>query len=205
MHHLYLSYQPSETSLRKERESLEGWCVEKGIQEYAVIEEKLTVGRISQRQLIKLLKPVLPGDIVVVPSQKRLGRSVNMLLSVLRILHGKGVTVITIDDNKTYLPDEATLAYITALESFVTLASGIKAERSNEALDKAKADGKHIGRPSGKKKDPAKNVLVGKTEKLVILYYNGFKPQKIADELGVSRTTVTNYIKANNLSRNTGV
>lgn len=196
MHHLYLSYQPSETSLRKERESLEGWCAERGVRKFAILEEKLTDGRISQRQLIKLLKPVQPGDTVVAPSLSRLGRSINMLLSVLKILHGKGVIVVTINDGRIFLPDEATASYITAMESFMALATGIKAERGNEAIDKARADGKQFGRPLGKKKDPLKNVLYGKTDLLIRLHNKGLSPQKIADRLGVSRGTVSNYLKS---------
>lgn len=46
MHHLYLSYQPSETSLRKEREALEGWCREGGIEDYEILEENLTSGHL---------------------------------------------------------------------------------------------------------------------------------------------------------------
>lgn len=202
MHHLYLSYQPSETSLRKEREVLEGWCAESGVQEYAILEENLTSGRISQRQLTKLLKPVLPGDTVVATSLSRLGRSINMLLSVLKILHGKGVTVVTVNDGRVFLPDGETSSYIASMEFFATLATGIKVERGNEAIEKAKADGKQFGRPLGKKKDPAKIVLAGKTDRLVFLYNEGLSPAKIAEQLGVSRGTIVNYLKDNGISRN---
>ncbi len=79
-----------------------------------------------------------------------------MLLSLLKRLHGKGGTVITVNDGRIFLPDEATASYITAMESFMALATGIKAERSSEALNMAKANGKQFGRPLGTKKDPAK-------------------------------------------------
>lgn len=196
MHHLYLSYQPSVSALEAERGEMVRWCEGRGVTDVAVIEEKLTSGRISQRQLTKLLRPVLPGDTVVATSLKRLGRSINMLLSVLKILHGRGVTIITVNDGRIFLPDEATASYISAMESFVALTTGIKAERGNEALDKAKADGKQFGRPLGKKKDPAKNVLYGKTDQLIRLHNEGLSPQKIADRLGVSRGTVANYLRS---------
>ena len=122
-----------------------------------------------------------------------------MLLSVLKMLHGKGVTIITVNDGRIFLPDEATASYISAMESFVALATGIKAERGNEALDKAKADGKQFGRPAGQKKAPEKNVLYGKTEQLEALRAQGLSPQKIAVRLGVSRGTVANYLKAQGL------
>lgn len=176
--------------------------MESGVHEYGIIEENLTSGRISQRQLNKLLKPVLPGDAVVAPSLSRLGRSINMLLSVLKMLYGRGVSIITINDGRIFLPDETTASYIAAMESFVALTTGIKTERGNEAIEKAKADGKQFGRPLGKKKDPAKIVLAGKTDRLVFLYNEGLSPAKIAEQLGVSRGTIVNYLKDNGISRN---
>ena len=194
MHHLYLSYQPFETSLRKECEALEGWCREGGIKEYEILEENLTTGRISQRQLTKLLKPVQPGDTVVAPSLSRLGRSINMLLSVLKMLCGKGASIITIDDRHIFRPDDATASFIADMEAFASLSVKIKAERSNEALDRAKAGGKRFGRPAGRKKAPEKNVLYGKTELLEKLIAEGVSKSEIARRLDVSRGTIVNYL-----------
>lgn len=194
MHHLYLSYQPSEDSLRKEREALEGWCREEGVKDYEILEENLTSGRISQRQLTKLLSPVREGDTVVATSLSRLGRGINMLLSVLKILHGKGAGIITIDDGRIFRPDDETASFIADMEAFTRLNVKIKAERSSEALDRAKADGKRFGRPVGRKKAPEKNVLYGKTELLEKLIADGVSKSEIARRLDVSRGTIVNYL-----------
>lgn len=194
MHHLYLSYQPSETSLRKEREALEGWCREEGVKDYEILEENLTSGRISQRQMTKLLSPVREGDTVVATSLSRLGRGINMLLSVLKILHGKGASIITIDDGRIFRPDEATASFIADMGVFTRLNVKIKAERSNESLDRAKADGKRFGRPVGRKKAPEKNVLYGKTQLLDQMVAEGLSKSEIARRLDVSRGTIVNYL-----------
>lgn len=194
MHHLYLSYQPSEDSLRKEREVLEGWCEKCNIEDYVILEENLTSGRISQRQMTKLLCHVREGDTVVATSLSRLGRGINMLLSVLKILHGKGASIITIDDDRIFHPDDATASFIADMEAFTSLSVKIKAERSNESLDRAKADGKRFGRPVGKKKAPEKNVLYGKTQLLEKLIADGVSKSEIARRLDVSRGTIVNYL-----------
>lgn len=194
MHHLYLSYQPSETSLRKEREALEGWCREGGVKDYEILEENLTSGRISQRQMAKLLSPVREGDTVVATSLSRLGRGINMLLSVLKILHGKGAGIITIDDGRIFRSDDETAAFIADMEAFTRLNVKIKAERSNESLDRAKADGKRFGRPVGRKKAPEKNVLYGKTQLLEKMVAEGLSKTEIARRLDVSRGTIVNYL-----------
>lgn len=196
MYHLYLSYQPSETSLRKEREALEGWCREGGIKDYKILEENLTSGRISQRQMTKLLSHVREGDTVVATSLSRLGRGISMLLSILKMLYGKGASIITIDDGRIFRPDDATASFIADMEAFASLSVKIKAERSNEALDRAKADGKQFGRPVGKKKAPEKNVLYGKTELLEKLIADGVSKSEIARRLDVSRGTIVNYLAA---------
>lgn len=173
--------------------------MERGVQKYAVLEEKLTDGRISQRQLAKLLSPVLPGDTVVATSLSRLGRSINMLIGVMKILSRKGATIITTDDGKLYLPGKSTEEFIANMEATAGIITKIKAERSSEALKKAKADGKQFGRPLGSKKVPEKNVLYGKTDQLIRLYNEGLSPARIAEQIGVSRGTVANYIKAKGL------
>lgn len=180
---------------------MEGWCEKGGIKDYKILEEKLTSGRISHSQLAKLLEPVHSGDTVVATSLSRLGRSINMLISVMKILSLKGATIITTDDGKLYLPGKSTEDFITNLEITAGIIRKIKAERSTEALDRAKAAGKRFGRPAGQKKTAEKNVLYGKTDRLVSLYSEGLSPAKIALQLGVSRGTVANYIKAKGLER----
>lgn len=196
MHHLYLSYQADEASLRKEREALESWCTDRGIGEFAILDEKLTSGRISQRLINKLLKQVHPGDTVVATSLSRLGRSMNMVLGVLKMLHDKGSSIVTIDDGRTLAPDDNTAAFIADMELFSGLATRIKAERSNESLSKAKADGKRFGRPVGRKTAPEKNVLYGKTQLLEKMIADGVSKSEIAKRLEVSRGTITNYLAA---------
>lgn len=173
---------------------MEGWCREEGVKDYEILEENLTSGRISQRQMTKLLSPVREGDTVVATSLSRLGRGINMLLSVLKILHGKGAGIITIDDGRIFRPDDETASFIADMEAFTRLNVKIKAERSSEALDRAKANGKQFGRPVGRKKAPEKNVLYGKTELLEKLIADGVSKSEIARRLDVSRGTIVNYL-----------
>lgn len=163
--------------------------------EHGVIFEKLTSGRISPRMISRLLAPVQAGDTLVALSLTRLARGGNMLCSVLRLLHDRGATVITLDDGRTYLPDESTSDFISQMEFFFDLATRIKAERGSEAQDKARAEGKIIGRPSGSLKDRKKLVLFGKEALIDSLRAEGRSIAFIASELGVSTGTVSNYLQ----------
>lgn len=187
MHHLYLSYQPSETSLRKEREALEGWCREGGIKEYDILTENFSE-RVSKAQIVRLLRPVRCGDVVVATHLTRLGRSIKMLMTVLQTIYSKGAEVFCLDSGIV------SRDILKSLELVQNIAQNIRSERSNEALNKAKADGKQFGRPAGRKKAPEKNVLYGKTELLEKLVAEGLTKSEIARRLDVSRGTVVNYL-----------
>lgn len=77
----------------------------------------------------------------------------------------------------------------------------MKAFRSIDVIHAMREDGTTIGRPMGAKKKPEKIILYGKTDQLIRLYNEGQTPANIAAQLGVSRGTIVNYIRANGLTR----
>lgn len=196
MHHLFLSYQPSHTALSNEKRVLESWANGAEV-EYTILEERLVNKRVSEPAINKLFNNVVNGDVVVATSLTRMGRSIKMLLSVMETLYTKGVTIYTIDDDKTYAPDRDTKSFIASMRKFSQLVTDIKAERGNESLVPLKESGQKLGRPLGAKKSPEKNALYGKIERLEELIAEGKSLNSIAMELGVSRGTIFNYIKAN--------
>ena len=199
MHHLYLSHQPSIEALSSERSSLEGWCANRGITEYKFIEENLLGERPQEKDIEALYADIQPGDTVVTPSLSRLGRSLNMAVSALRIIHSAGATLVCIAENKEYPSTKATAAWISTLEYAVKLSSDIRMERSNEAFYISKSKGTTLGRPRGAKKNPEKLVLYGKEETVRKMLACGKNISHIAKKTGVARATIYNYITANGL------
>lgn len=200
MHHLYLSIHNNATALQQEREALVAWCVENGIKDYAFIEDDLTMGRIPEKRIKALIAPVKKGDTIVVAEMSRLGRSLSMFQTVMNHICDNGCTVITLD-GRTVEPGRAMALFVNALGEIVELERRMKAFRSNDAIYAMREDGTALGRPAGTRKSPEKNVLYGKTDQLVSLYKEGLTLAGIAERLGVSRGTVSNYLRDSGLSR----
>lgn len=198
MHHLYLSLHNNATVLQQEREALVAWCVENGVEDYGFIEDNLTMGRIPEKAIKNLLIPIHFGDTVIVSEMSRLGRSLSMFLMVMNHIRDNECTVITLD-GRVMEPNRTMALFVNALNDIVDIERKMKAFRANDVLRTMREDGATLGRPMGARKKPEKIVLYGKTDELVRLYQEGLSPGKITVQIGVSRGTVFNYLKDNNL------
>lgn len=195
MHHLYISIHNNAVALQKEREALVAWCVENGVSEYDFIEDNLTIGRIPDKRVRKLLNPIRQGDTIVVSEISRLGRSLGMLQIVMNRLRDNECTLVTLD-GRIMEPNRTMSLFVNHLNDIVEIERKIKAFRSSDVIYAKREEGASIGRPLGAKKKPEKNVLFGKEDELLRLHSLGYKPRMIAEVIGVSRSTVANYLKA---------
>lgn len=200
MHHLYISIHNNAVALQQERDALVSWCVENGVSEYDFIEDNLTIGRIPDKRVRKLLNPIRQGDTIVVSEISRLGRSLGMLQIVMNHLRDNECSIITLD-GRTMEPNRTMSLFVNHLNDIVEIERKIKAFRSSDVIYAKREEGASIGRPVGAKKKPEKNVLFGKTDQLISLHNEGLSPARIAAQLGVSRGTVANYLKDNGLSK----
>lgn len=203
MHHLYVSIHNNAAALQKEREGLVAWCEEKGVKDYGFIEDDLTMGRIPDRAIRSLLKPIHQGDTVVVSELSRLGRSLSMFQSVMNHIRDNECTIITLE-GRIMEPNRTMSLFVNALNDIVEIERQMKAFRSNDVLFKMREEGGTPGRPVGTTKNPEKMVLFGKEERLRQMYADHVPINKIMAELEVSRGTITNYLKANGLYRGWG-
>lgn len=200
MHHLYLSLHTNTVALQLEREALVAWCEENGVTEYGFIEDNLTMGRIPEKAIKNLLIPIHYGDTVVVSEMSRLGRSLSMFLMVMNHIRDNECTVITLD-GRVMEPNRTMSLFVNALNDIVDIERKMKAFRSNDAIFKMREEGGIPGRPVGATKNPEKFVLFGKEERLKQMYADRIPVVQIMAELGVSRGTIMNYLKANGITR----
>lgn len=198
MHHLYLSIQNNAAAIQQEREALVAWCEANGVGEYMWIEDRLTMGRITDRLIMRLIAGVQKGDTVVASDISRLGRSLSMLATVLTELYRREVNVITLE-GRTLATGRTMAAFTDSLNEIVAIERNMRAYRSNEVVFVKRGEGLPIGRPKGAKKAAEKNVLYGKSDELERLRAQGLSLQRIADHLGVSKGTIANYLKTRQL------
>lgn len=138
----------------------------------------------NQAKLNEILTYIRKGDVVVVTKLDRLGRSLKSILASVDAIHQKGATLKTLDgaidstDNSPFAK-----AMVSLLGVFAELERDLITQRTAEGREKAKADGKHMGRPktiSDKDREQIRNLVNSKSQSM----------NSLSKEYGVSRTTI---------------
>lgn len=131
--------------------------------------------------LAECLRYVRKGDTLVISRIDRLARSAEHLLSLVRQLEDKGVTLKVIDQ-LIDTGDAAGRAFLGMLAVFAQFETDIRKERQMDGIAKAKEKGVKFGRKpvlSEEQEDEARR-----------LRGEGWALQRIADHLGVSKGLV---------------
>lgn len=180
-------------------QSLEGQIeqlLEQGVEVDNIYQEKVTGTSTKQRtELENLLKHVRAGDEVIVSKIDRLARSIQDLNKIVERLTEKGVSIRFLQDNLHFEAGSNsamnTLIF-NMLGSFAQFERDLIVQRTSEGRERAKKQGKHLGRPS----QPKSSI-----ERAVKLFHqrevNELSVNDIVDMTGVPRSTI--YREAKNV------
>lgn len=149
-----------------------------------------------ERELGKLLQMTKPGDVILTPEFTRLASKPGQVFTFLEEAAGKGV-VIHITKTGTVM-DGSMQSQIWA--SVFSMASLIEVsfirERTKEGLQRARQEGKTLGRPLGSK---GISKLAGREEEIKGLLVLGLSKRKIAVKLEIAYNTLARFVKDSNL------
>ena len=120
------------------------------------------------------------GDVLVVTKLDRLARSVAHLVKITERLETKGVALRILDGAIDTTTANGRL-HLNMLTSIAQFEREIMLERQREGIAKAKAAGKYTGR---------KPTAKAKSADVVKLAGEGMKPLKIAETLGIGKSSV---------------
>lgn len=190
----YVRVSTGEQNTARQYEALKDYEVKNGIKFNKIFEDKKS-GKNFDRTDYQLMKEVIKkGDTLVVKELDRLGRNYEEIKKELQELKDKGVKVAILDLPMLQgINDELLYAVlqdmIIGIMGYVAQKEREKIQtRVKEGLERAKAEGKELGRPKMK--------LPASFDK----YYRQWKDNKINQDefaklLEVSRMTVYRYIK----------
>lgn len=162
---------------------------EYGVNEADIYKEKITGASTAQREALdNLLRYVRQGDEVFITKIDRLARSISDLSKIIEALSDKGVSVRFIKDNLQFEAESNspmnTLIF-NMLGSFAQFERDLILQRTTEGRERAKKQGKHMGRPAQPK---------DKRERAVRLFMdrknNGLSVKDIVDMTGVPRASI---------------
>ena len=144
-----------------------------------------------------LRSKVRPGDTLVVAALDRIGRRALDTHSAIIALHADGVRVRTLADNELFLnpyldapPESAEAAVGNLIISVLVLVSQMErdsiARRTKAGLDRARAEGKQIGRPWSLPPALRENLRLDRAA--------GWSWAKLAARYGISRSAAQSIV-----------
>ena len=151
----------------------------------------------EKRKLGELLGKVQKGDIIIITELSRLGRSMTMILNVLQELLEKEVKVIAIKEGYELGDNIQSKVLAFAFGLSAELERSLLSERTKLGLERARKQGKQIGRRKGQK--PKKYKLTGKGAYIKRQRVLGRSKRSLAIELNVTWITLNKFMVANKI------
>jgi DNA invertase Pin-like site-specific DNA recombinase len=143
---------------------------------------------------LKLLSEIQKGDTLIVWKLDRMGRSLHHLIKVVNDLIAKGVDIISIQDPLNTTSAQGRLMFYM-FASLAEFEKDLIRERTMAGLKSARARGRIGGRPKGLSEKAKKVACVAEA----LYLQNELKTDDIAEQLGISKTTLYKYLRARNV------
>ncbi len=189
----YLRVSTDNQTVENQRYEIDKYASDKGYTVNKYIEETISGGKeVYKRKLGKLLKILRNGDILIATEISRLGRSLYMIMDILNLCMQKGVLILTIKDNFHLGDDIESKVLAFAFSLSAEIERKLISQRTKEALERIKKEGKILGRPKGSKGKHPK--LEGKIEFINNLINKGYSIREIARRMKVHPNTLYKYM-----------
>ena len=111
-----------------------------------IFQEKMTGTKRDRPELNKLLSHIAPGDVVIVESLSRLGRSTKDLIELVELMRENGVQLVSMKEQIDTGTSAGKLLF-TLMSAIAQFERDVIAERTREGLRAARARGRRGGRP----------------------------------------------------------
>ncbi len=149
----------------------------------------------KERKIDQLLEQLSFGDSLIVSELSRMGRSVGEIITTVDTLVQKNICFIAIKEGIRLNGKQSlqTKVMITMFSLFAEIERELISMRTREALAKAKAEGKKLGRPKGAL---GKSKLDSKKEEVRRLLELKVSKASIAKIMAVDRSTLYNFIES---------
>lgn len=152
----------------------------------------------ADREVMRMVGTLTPGDLVVTTELSRLGRSsLTEVGAIIEAIRDAGAGLLVVNEDIRIMPGQDMDLKAQCLLSALMIAARVErdmtSERTKAGLAALKATGKRLGRPPGYSK------LKPHDAELKVLLTKGLNIANIARYFGVGRATMHRYIKAHGI------
>lgn len=193
MVYAYIRVSTDKQTVENQMFEIENYCNSRNMVIDKWVKETIS-GNVSfnKRTLGTLLKKVSCNDIIICSELSRLGRNMFMIMDVLSLCMRKGCRVYTIKENYTLGDNIESKVLAFAFGLSAEIERNLISQRTREALQRIRSEGRKLGRPKGSK--GKKNKLTGK-ENLITNYLRDYSKQEICRKMGVSISTLYRFLR----------
>ena len=148
----------------------------------------------KERKLAKLLRRMKPGDSLIVTEISRLSRTLLDIMTILNLCIQKKVVLYSTKEGYVFQDNINSKVLGFAFGLVAEIERNLISIRTKEALARRKQEGK----PLGRRKGSITKMKILHENKLMIVKHleEGMSQESMAQQLGVSRSTVSRYIKS---------
>ncbi|NIA54857.1 recombinase family protein [Massilia sp. TW-1] len=144
------------------------------------------VSAMQRPQFAKMLSQIRDGEVLVVTKLDRLGRDAQDVGATIKMLAARRIEVIVLQLGKLDLTSAAGKLMLTMLAAVAEMERDLLVERTQSGLERAKAEGKVLGRPP-KTSDEQRQAIKA-------AHGAGASVSALAREYAVSRASILNIV-----------
>ena len=196
MNYGYIRVSSDKQTVENQRYEIIHFCERSGVQIDGWIEETVSgTCQFADRRLGGLLRRVKEDDLIVCSELSRFGRSLYMIMEILSLCMKRGCRVWTIKDGYRLGDDIQSKVLAFAFGLSAEIERKLISDRTREALARLKAEGKHVGRPCGRRTSQQAHVLYCHDKYIREAMRKGCSIRSISNRLRCNRNTLSRYIK----------
>jgi len=188
----YIRVSTDKQETENQRFEILKYANEKKLGNVEFVEETVS-GRKSwkDRKIGTLISELQKGDILIVTELSRLGRSMLEIMELLSILLRNGIELHVVKSNQILKDDLQSKVFAMAFSIAAEIERELISQRTREALQRRKAEGKPLGRPKGS----YSSKLDRYREQIEELLSKGVSISSIAKIIEVPYSTVYSYVQ----------
>ena len=190
----YIRVSTDHQTVKNQRFEIENYCSNNNLKIDKWIEETISSRvQLKDRKLGKLLNRLKSGDVLIASEISRLGRNLLQVMGMLQMCLEKECQIWTIKENYRLGADIGSKVLAFAFALSAEIERQLISQRTKESLNRLRAEGKHLGRPFGRKS--AFKSLMKNKDKICALNAQGVSKSQLARMFKVDRKTIYRLIQ----------